>query len=169
MVPLDSRGVNFSLEDSFTKHDKRPGNNDVIGHSPFLPDVIATYRTPGRGTTVDNVRLFQRNVLGSKLEGLRVIAVGEVFIQFINHSIVLQFQGAFQKYLSPHQFGILTPEGQETIIFGIRVFLNRHLDWVMMQVDVKNVFNNVSNSRSGHYTHKVTGRRPFDDNKNRAQ
>ncbi len=58
MVPSDSRGVNFSLEDSFTRHDKRPGKNDVIGCSPFLPDVIATYRTPGRGTTVDNVRLF---------------------------------------------------------------------------------------------------------------
>ncbi len=58
MVPLDSRGVNFSLEDSFSKHDKRPGKNDVIGRSPFLLDVIATYRTPGRGTTVDNVRLF---------------------------------------------------------------------------------------------------------------
>ncbi len=58
VVPWDSRGVNFPFEDSFTKHDKRPGNNDVIGRSPFLPDVIATYRTLGRGTTVDNVRLF---------------------------------------------------------------------------------------------------------------
>ncbi len=58
MVPWDSRGVNFSLEESFTKHDRRPGKNDVIGHSPFLPDVIGTYRTLGRGTTVDNVMLF---------------------------------------------------------------------------------------------------------------
>ncbi len=58
MVPLDSKGVNFSLKDSFTKHDKRPGKNNVIGRSPFLPDVIATYRSPGRGTTVNNVRLF---------------------------------------------------------------------------------------------------------------
>ncbi len=130
-------------------------------------------------------------------EGLRLIAVGEVFIWFINHSIVLQFfKGGLQKYLSPHQFGILTPEGYETIIFGIRVFfnqhpdwvmmqvdvknifnnvfgirvfLNQHLDWVRMQVDVKNVFNNISNSGFGHYTHKVTGQRPFDRNKNPAQ
>jgi hypothetical protein len=57
-VPSDSRGVNFSLEDSFSTHDKRPGKNDVMGHSPCLPDVIATYRTHGRGTTVDNVKLF---------------------------------------------------------------------------------------------------------------
>jgi hypothetical protein len=88
-IPSDSKGVNFFVEDSFTRHDKRPRKNDVIGRSPFLPDVIATYRTPGRGTTVDNIRLFQRNVLGSKLEGLRLIAVGEVFIRLINHSIVL--------------------------------------------------------------------------------
>jgi hypothetical protein len=58
MVPSDSRGVNFSLKDNFTKHDKRPGKNDVMGRSPFLPDVTATYRTPGRGTRVNNVRLF---------------------------------------------------------------------------------------------------------------
>ncbi len=42
MVPSESRGVIFSLEDSFTKHDKRPGKNDVIERSPFLPDVVAT-------------------------------------------------------------------------------------------------------------------------------
>jgi hypothetical protein len=33
----------------------------------------------------------------------------------------------------------LTLEGYETIVFGIRVFLNQHPDWVMMQVDVKRI------------------------------
>jgi hypothetical protein len=40
MVPLDSGRVIFSFEDSFTKQDERPGKNDVIGRSPFLPYVI---------------------------------------------------------------------------------------------------------------------------------
>ncbi len=35
-VPSESRGVIFSLEDSFTKQDKRPGKNDVIGRSPIF-------------------------------------------------------------------------------------------------------------------------------------
>jgi hypothetical protein len=40
MVPLDPEGVIFSFEDGFTQHDKRPRKSDVIGRSPFLPDVI---------------------------------------------------------------------------------------------------------------------------------
>jgi hypothetical protein len=40
MVPLDPGGVIFSLEDGFTQHDEWPGESDVIGRSPFLPDVI---------------------------------------------------------------------------------------------------------------------------------
>ncbi len=41
MIPLDPKGVIFSLENenSFTKHDEWPGKSDVIGCSPFLPNV----------------------------------------------------------------------------------------------------------------------------------
>jgi hypothetical protein len=60
--------------------------------------------------------------------GLCLIIAGEVFLQFINHSIVLQFQGPFQEHLSPHQFGVLTLRGYESIPFGIRTLLNLHLD-----------------------------------------
>jgi hypothetical protein len=43
MVPLDLRGV--------IQHDKWPRKNDVIGHSPFLPDVIKGLLSPfGKGT-----------------------------------------------------------------------------------------------------------------------
>jgi hypothetical protein len=44
----------------------------------------------------------------------------------------------------PHQFGVSTPGGCETIPFGIRTLLNLHPNWVMTQVDVKNAFYNVS-------------------------
>jgi hypothetical protein len=40
MVPLDPGGVIFSLEDNFTQHDEWPRESDIIGHSPFLLDVI---------------------------------------------------------------------------------------------------------------------------------
>jgi hypothetical protein len=40
MVPLDPGGAIFSLENGFTQHDKWPGKSDVIGRSPFFPDVI---------------------------------------------------------------------------------------------------------------------------------
>jgi hypothetical protein len=51
MVPLDPRGVIFSLKNSFTQHDEWPGKSDVIGHSPFLPYVIEGLPSPfGEGT-----------------------------------------------------------------------------------------------------------------------
>jgi hypothetical protein len=66
-----------------------------------------------------------------------------MFFQFITHSIVLQLQGLFQKHLSPHQFGVLTLKGYEAIPFSIETFLDLHLDWAVMYVDIKNAFNNV--------------------------
>jgi hypothetical protein len=45
--------------------------------------------------------------------------------------------------LYPHQFGILTFGGCETIILSILVILDLHPDWVMMQIDVKNAFNDI--------------------------
>jgi hypothetical protein len=44
-------GGSSSLEDSFTQHDGWPGESDVIGHSPFLLDVIEGLPSPfGEGT-----------------------------------------------------------------------------------------------------------------------
>jgi hypothetical protein len=57
MVPLDSRGVIFSLENSFTKHDKRPGKNDVIGRFPFLPYVIEGLPSPFGAGTLEEQRV----------------------------------------------------------------------------------------------------------------
>jgi hypothetical protein len=51
MAPLDPGGVIFSLEDGFTQHDEWPGKSDVIGHTPFLPDVIEGFPSLfGKGT-----------------------------------------------------------------------------------------------------------------------
>jgi hypothetical protein len=60
--------------------------------------------------------------------GLRPIAIGEVFFQLINYSIVLQLRGSFQEHLSPHQFKVLTPGGYVAILFGIQALLDLHLD-----------------------------------------
>jgi hypothetical protein len=50
----------------------------------------------------------------------------------------------FQEHLYPHQFGASTLEGYEAIHFGIQTFLDLHLDWAIMQVDIENTFNNLS-------------------------
>ncbi len=82
--------------------------------------------------------------MAKDINGLRLIAIDEMFLQLINCSIVIQLRGPFQEHLSPHQFGVLTFGNYEAIPFGIRTLLDLHPDWVMMQVDIKNAFNNVS-------------------------
>jgi len=68
MVPLDSRGVIFSLEDSFTKHDERPGKNDVIGRFPFLPYVIEGLPSPfGAGTLEETMLRGFKGLLSANL------------------------------------------------------------------------------------------------------
>jgi hypothetical protein len=52
--------------------------------------------------------------------GLRFIVVGKVFFLFISCSIVLQLQGSLQKHLSPHQFGVSTLGGCETIFLATK-------------------------------------------------
>jgi hypothetical protein len=50
---------------------------------------------------------------------------------------------AVLRALIPHQFGVLTLVSYEAIIFGIQALLDLHFNWVVMQVDVENIFNNV--------------------------
>jgi hypothetical protein len=68
MVPLDSGRVIFSFEDSFTKQDERPGKNDVIGRSPFLPYVIEGLPSPfGEGTLEETMLRGFRGLLSANL------------------------------------------------------------------------------------------------------
>jgi len=50
---------------------------------------------------------------------------------------------AFQEHISPHQFRVLTPRGYEAIPFNVHALFDLHLHWVVIQVEVNNVFNNV--------------------------
>ncbi len=68
MVPLDPRGVIFSLEDNFTQHDEWLGKSDVIGRSPFLPNVIEGVPSPfGEGTLEETVLRGFRGLLCANL------------------------------------------------------------------------------------------------------
>jgi hypothetical protein len=68
IIPLDPGWVIFSLEDSFTQHDEWPGESDVIGHSPFLPDVIKGLPSSfGEGTLEKTVLRGFRGLLYANL------------------------------------------------------------------------------------------------------
>jgi hypothetical protein len=78
------------------------------------------------------------------LSGIRPITVGETLYQFTSHVLCLQFHDVFVTHFFPHQFGVTTKGGCETIIHGIWCTLNLHLNWVVLQLNVMNIFNLLS-------------------------
>jgi hypothetical protein len=57
--------------------------------------------------------------------------------------LVIQSKDTFVKHFSPHQFGVAMPSGCETMVHGVRVMLDLHLEWVVLLVDVQNMFNSI--------------------------
>jgi hypothetical protein len=57
MVPLNPGRVIFSLKDGFTQHDEWPGESDVIGRSPFMPDIIKGLPSPFSKGTLEKTML----------------------------------------------------------------------------------------------------------------
>ncbi len=76
--------------------------------------------------------------------GIRSITVGEDFCWLVSRTFCFQFHGAFVVHLPPHQFGVAINGGYEGMVHGIQVTLDVHLNWVVLQVDITNVFNIVS-------------------------
>jgi hypothetical protein len=48
------------------------------------------------------------------------------------------------KHFNPHQFGVVTCGKCEIMVCGIEAMLDLHLDWVVLQMDVRNAFNSMS-------------------------
>jgi hypothetical protein len=99
MVPLDPRGVIFSLEDGFTQHDEWLGESDVIGHSPFLPNVIEGLPSPFSEGTLKKTMLkgfeglLRANLAcGEDPHALQPSANREALVK-VNHMRVLTFRG----------------------------------------------------------------------------
>jgi hypothetical protein len=83
-------------------------------------------------------------ILARPSTSIQPIVIGEVFYQLVNKTFYFQFRDAFATRLSPHQFGVAIKGGYEIVVHNIRITLNIHLDWVVLQVDITNVFNIIS-------------------------
>jgi hypothetical protein len=70
--------------------------------------------------------------MAKAIGGLCPITIGEVLLELINYSIILQLWGPFQEHLSPYQFGISTLGGCEAIPFNVQALFDLHLDWAVM-------------------------------------
>ncbi len=60
--------------------------------------------------------------------------------------LAIQFKNTFTKHFNFHHFGVMTCGGCEIMVHDIQMMLDLHLDWVVLQVDVYNTFNSMSQS-----------------------
>jgi hypothetical protein len=78
------------------------------------------------------------------LGGISPIAVGETLYRLISRALCLQFHETFTTHFPPHQFGVVIKGGYETIFHNIKCNLDLHLDWVVLELDLRNAFNSMS-------------------------
>ncbi len=64
-----------------------------------------------------------------------------MFYWLVCKALCLQFWDVLFFHLSLHQFGVIVSDGCEVVVHGIRIVLDVHPDWVLLQVDVTNAFN----------------------------
>ncbi len=64
----------------------------------------------------------------------------------IVHILAILFRDIFARHFNPCYFGVATHDECETMVHGIWVMLDLHLNWVVLQVDVCNTFNSKSQS-----------------------
>ncbi len=64
--------------------------------------------------------------------------------QLVVHTSVIQFKDTFAKYFSPHQFGVATSCECDTMVHEVKTMLNLHSKWVVIQMDIQNTFNSIS-------------------------
>jgi hypothetical protein len=76
--------------------------------------------------------------------GIGPIAIGKVIYHLVAYTLVIW--DIFMKRFSPHQFGVATCGKCETMVCGIQAMLHLHLDWVVLEMDVHNAFNSMSQS-----------------------
>jgi hypothetical protein len=61
-------------------------------------------------------------------------------------TLTIQFKDIVTKHFNPHQFGVMIHDECKIVVHGVQAMLNLHPNWVVLQVDVCNIFNSMSQS-----------------------
>ena len=102
---------------------------------------IYVYRTKTRGS------LIAVNKSKAPDCDVRPIAIGEVLRRLTSRCLCAMVKCKGADYFSPHQLGVACPGGAETMVHSLRACVDRHWeddDFVVLKVDLRNAFNNVS-------------------------
>ena len=77
-------------------------------------------------------------------EGVRPVAIGEVWTRMASRAIMGHLRDEFHELLLPYQMGVAVPGGSEAVVLGIRAALEANPDWTLVAVDISNAFNSIS-------------------------
>jgi regulator of sigma D len=82
-------------------------------------------------------------VLAKHFNGICPSAMGKAFYRLVNRALCLQFCDVLVSHLSSYHFGVVVRKGCEVMIHNIQATLDAHLDWVVLQVNIINIFNTI--------------------------
>ena len=85
--------------------------------------------------------------LRKKDEGVRPIAVGEIWRRILGKQVALAMKNQAAEYLKPNQFGVGVAGGGEAIVHATASIVHQHRDnpnLSVLQIDFTNAFNTVS-------------------------
>ncbi len=66
------------------------------------------------------------------LNGIRPIAVGEVFYQLVKRALCFQLHDSISFHRSPQYFGVVIIGGCGVMVHNTRIALDVHTDWVVL-------------------------------------
>ena len=74
---------------------------------------------------------------------VRPVGMGSACVKLWLKALWEQFKDAAIEYLTPLQLGVGVKAGIDIAITKIRLLLEQHPDWVLMSLDIKNMFNEI--------------------------
>ena len=156
MDPLSQSSLNilpadfniFSIIHSFSKDTACGPSGFIIQHIlDALEATLSTSLVKVLLSDCNTYSLIAINKFKTPNCDVRPIAIGEVLRQLTSRCLCTTVKSKATDYFSPHQLGIACTGEAETMIHSLRACVDRHWyddDFVVLKVDLRNAFNNVS-------------------------
>ena len=74
---------------------------------------------------------------------VRPVAIGEAERRVFDRAVMIDNLDALVDYLEPLQFMVGVRGGDSKLVHGLRMTMKAHPDWVFVQLDLKNAFNEI--------------------------
>ena len=83
----------------------------------------------------------------SQVPDVRPLGLGECLRRTIHSAVVSQYRNTLSSHLWPQQVAVGVPAGISLLVFGARALLELHPDWVIVKIDLRNAYNEISRAK----------------------